>query len=113
MDPLISIYLPTRNRRILLERAIRSVLGQTYLNFELIVVNDGSTDQTMSFLDQVKQDDPRVVPIHMQTSIGPSAARNVAIRMASGALVTGLDDDDEFASDRIEAFLGAWNAMGG
>jgi glycosyltransferase involved in cell wall biosynthesis len=112
MNHLVSVYIPTRNRQALLAHAVRSVLQQTYTNIELIVVNDGSTDQTETLLDQVQQEDPRLVPVHIRESAGPSAARNIAIKMARGTFVTGLDDDDEFVSHRITAFLEKWNTMG-
>src|SRR5580700_7537460 len=98
MNQLVSVYIPTRNREAFLARAVRSVLQQTYTNIELIVVNDGSTDQTETLLDQVQQEDRRLVPVHIRESAGPSAARNIAIKMARGTFVTGLDDDDEFVS---------------
>jgi len=111
MNQLISVYLPTRNRQLLLARAVRSALQQTYANIELIVVNDGSTDETMIFLDQAQQEDRRLVPIHIRESVGPSAARNIAIKMARGAFVTGLDDDDEFVGDRIASFVEKWEDL--
>jgi glycosyltransferase involved in cell wall biosynthesis len=111
MNQLVSVYLPTRNRRELLERAVRSALRQTYGNIELIVVNDGSTDQTMAYLDQAKVEDERLIPIHIRESVGPSAARNIAIKRARGAFVTGLDDDDEFVCDRIASFVKHWSAL--
>jgi glycosyltransferase involved in cell wall biosynthesis len=111
MNQLVSVYLPTRNRQALLARAVHSALQQTYSNIELVVVNDGSTDQTMVWLDEARQKDPRVVPIHIQESAGPSAARNIAIKMARGTFVTGLDDDDQFVSDRIASFVEKWNVL--
>jgi glycosyltransferase involved in cell wall biosynthesis len=111
MNQLVSVYLPTRNRQVLLARAVRSALQQTYTNIELIVVNDGSTDQTKFLLDQAQQKDRRLIPIHIRESVGPSAARNIAIKMARGTFVTGLDDDDEFVSDRITSFAEKWDAL--
>jgi glycosyltransferase involved in cell wall biosynthesis len=111
MSQLVSVYLPTRNRQLLLARAVRSALAQTYANIELIVVNDGSTDHTKRFLDQEQEKDRRLIPIHLRESVGPSAARNIAIRRASGTFVTGLDDDDEFVIGRIASFIDGWNAL--
>jgi glycosyltransferase involved in cell wall biosynthesis len=111
MSQLVSVYLPTRNRQALLARAVRSALAQTYTNIELIVVNDGSTDQTKAFLDQAQEKDRRLIPIHIRESVGPSAARNIAIKIAHGTFVTGLDDDDEFVSDRIASFVEKWDAL--
>jgi glycosyltransferase involved in cell wall biosynthesis len=111
MNQLVSVYLPTRNRQVFLARAVSSALQQTHGNIELTVVNDGSTDQTKFLLDRIQQEDQRVVPIHIQESVGPSAARNIAIKMARGKFVTGLDDDDEFVSNRITSFLEKWAAL--
>jgi glycosyltransferase involved in cell wall biosynthesis len=111
MSQLVSVYLPTRNRRALLARAVHSALRQTYSNIELVVVNDGSTDETMVWLDQAQQKDRRLVPIHIRESVGPSAARNIAIKIARGTFVTGLDDDDEFVSSRIASFVEKWDAL--
>jgi glycosyltransferase involved in cell wall biosynthesis len=111
MNQLVSIYLPTHNRHDYLARAVRSVLEQTYANIELIVVNDGSRDQTVELLNRLQQQDSRLVPIHIQESVGPSAARNIAIKLARGTFVTGLDDDDQFVSNRIASFIERWNTL--
>jgi glycosyltransferase involved in cell wall biosynthesis len=111
MDRLVSIYLPTRNRRQFLERAVASVLSQTYRNIELIVVNDGSTDDTSLFLKRVSQRDRRLIPIDNPRSLGPSPSRNIAVKAAKGFFVSGLDDDDEFTPDRISKFVEYWNVL--
>jgi glycosyltransferase involved in cell wall biosynthesis len=111
MDRLVSIYLPTYNRRQLLERAVDSVLNQTYRNIQLIVVNDGSTDNTSLFLHEKRQLDQRLIPITNPTSLGPSKSRNIAVMAAKGTFITGLDDDDEFTPDRIARFVDYWDAL--
>jgi glycosyltransferase involved in cell wall biosynthesis len=88
---LFSVVLTTFNRVDVLPRAIESVLGQQDVELELIVVNDGSTDGTSSFLDGVS--DPRVTVVD-QANGGLSAARNAGIARVSGEWVTFLDDDD-------------------
>jgi glycosyltransferase involved in cell wall biosynthesis len=109
--PLVSVYLPTRNRAELLRRAIDSVLNQSYRNLELIVVNDGSTDSTSDFLERLANDEHRVSVFNMTNPVGAPAARNRAISVARGEFITGIDDDDEFASDRIESFVTEWTAI--
>jgi glycosyltransferase involved in cell wall biosynthesis len=111
MDRLVSIYLPTHNRRQLLERAIDSVLNQTYRNIELIVVNDGSTDDTSLFLHEKCQLDQRLNLITNPTSLGPSKSRNIAVMAAKGIFISGLDDDDEFTPDRIARFVNYWDTL--
>jgi glycosyltransferase involved in cell wall biosynthesis len=105
---LVSIYLPTKNREALLRRAVDSVLTQTYTTFELVVVDDGSTDGTHRYLDTVRTADSRVRVIRNETSLGAPLSRNLAIREARGEFITGLDDDDYFHPQRIAAFVGEW-----
>ena len=105
---LISIYLPTKNRVAFLTRAINSVLGQTHQDFELVVVNDGSSDETYDYLENLKAKEPRIKVVHRQLSLGAAKSRNEAIALCTGAFVTGLDDDDWFHPNRLGAFLEYW-----
>lgn len=109
---IVSIYIPTHNRRILLEGAVNSVRAQTYQSLEIIVVNDSSSDDTRSYLDKLARAESRLVAIHSDRPLGAGAARNAALRRASGEFVTGLDDDDQFLPDRIQTFVTEWNALG-
>lgn len=104
----VSIFVPTHNRRALLTRAVNSVLSQDFENFELIVVDDASTDDTAAYLKSVAASDPRVSVITQTNARGAPAARNRAIHAARGEFVTGLDDDDYFAVDRLSAFIRGW-----
>lgn len=104
-NPKVTIYIPTKNRRDLLERAVRSVHAQTMDNWELIVVNDASTDTTRAYLEQLVNSDERIKAFHNDTSKGACYCRNLAIRHANAELVTGLDDDDEFMPKRLERML--------
>ena len=112
MSDLVTVYVPTHNRRPLVERATASVLAQTHANLELIVVNDGSSDDTGAFLDDLAERDPRVTALHTEIPGGAPAARNRAVKLAKGTFITGLDDDDEFHPRRIEEFLSHWHALG-
>ncbi len=103
MTPLVSVVITTKNRLQLLQRAISSVENQTYKNIELVIVNDASNDGTMEFLDNLKSINTRIV--HNPTSLGPAGAKNVGIQLAKGDYLTGLDDDDYFAKNRIEDFI--------
>lgn len=103
----IGIYMPSKNRCELLKRAVESVRNQTYTNWKLIVVNDGSTDDTKRYLDSI--DDPRIQAIHHEVSIGACAARNKAISTLDTELVTGLDDDDVFLPQRLEQLLSVYD----
>ncbi|MGE0735482.1 MAG: glycosyltransferase family 2 protein [Alphaproteobacteria bacterium] len=89
--PLVSVVLPTRNRSALLQRAIASVERQTYPHWELLIVDDGSTDGTQAFLAALGN--PRIRHFRAD-GVGAGAARNVALAEARGELVAYLDDDN-------------------
>jgi glycosyltransferase involved in cell wall biosynthesis len=108
-QPLVSIYIPTKNRPGLLLRAISSCLSQSYQDLEIIVVDDGSDQQATEVIQQIATLDPRIVILRNDVSLGACAARNLAINAAKGEFITGLDDDDEFTSDRIANFVAAWS----
>jgi len=86
-----------------------SVLAQTYQDFELIVVNDGSSDETKRVTDDVAAKDKRIRVLHLEEAQGAPAARNRAIDMAQGMYCTGLDDDDEFHPTRLADLLAAFD----
>lgn len=109
MNEKITIYIPTKNRMLLLQKAIESVIQQTYENWELIVVNDGSTDDTAVFLDKLASENVKVKVIHHIESQGACVSRNDAIFSATGEFITGLDDDDEFTPDRLTKFIENWS----
>ena len=100
--------MPTKNRLNLLIKAINSVKNQNFDNWELIVVNDGSTDGTKAYLETLAEVDIRIRVLSNPTSQGGPMARNAAIRIARGDFVTGLDDDDSFTPDRLQSFADAW-----
>ena len=102
---LVSVYLPTRNRAALLERALLSVLSQTYREIEVVVVNDGSTDGTDTLMQRLAQSEPRIVYSRLTESGGASAARNCPLEQVRGEFVTGLDDDDTFAPQHIARLM--------
>ncbi|MCE9680057.1 glycosyltransferase [Shewanella sp. AS1] len=105
MTALITIYIPTKNRRLHLSKAIDSVLNQTYKNWELIIVNDASTDDTESFLTELTDKHHNIKCFHNTVSQGACAARNTAIQNAKGLFVTGLDDDDLFTPNRLQVLV--------
>lgn len=110
-NPLITIYIITYNRVALLERAIKSVITQTYTNLEIIIVDDCSTDNTMELLQKYSERDSRITFFQNITNSGACVSRNKAILEAKGTFITGLDDDDYFTSNRIEKFIQAWTAL--
>ncbi|MBW1935399.1 MAG: glycosyltransferase family 2 protein [Deltaproteobacteria bacterium] len=98
--PLVCVIIPTFNRGNMVGRAISSVLYQTFQDYEIIVVDDGSADQTLSKLRPFE----RVVRIlKHETNRGVSAARNTAIRESSSPLIAFLDSDDYWLPDKLRA----------
>ena len=89
-----SIILPTYNRAHLLSRAIKSVLSQTFQDFELIVIDDASPDQTQELVASFH--DSRLIYRRLEKNGGPSATRNAGIRWTQGKYISFLDDDDEY-----------------
>jgi len=96
--PLVSVIIPTYNRASYLKEAVQSVLGQTFQDFELIVVDDGSTDSTPSVL-QVFAD---VITYIYQENKGVSSARNTGLERAAGSLIALLDSDDLWDPQKLE-----------
>ena len=91
-SPRVSVIVPTYNRAGLLARALQSVLAQSWTDFEVLVVDNGSTDETPSIASTFT--DARIRWLRVETR-GASAARNAAISEARGVWVAFLDDDDE------------------
>lgn len=110
-DEMVSVYITTHNRCDLLPRAIESVLNQSYKNIELIISNDGSSDDTESVIQKYIEDYSffNIVYVKNELPLGANNARNRAINVATGTFVTGLDDDDEFLVNRVENFVINWN----
>lgn len=104
--PEISVVMPVFNRASTVERAIRSVLGQDFSNFELIVVDDGSKDETVRVVEAI--DDPRIKLIRQPANAGSNAARNRGIREARAPLVAFLDSDDAYLPNKLGFVVGTF-----
>lgn len=102
--PLVSIIIPTFNRLETLPRAIGSVLKQTFKDFELIVIDDGSIDDTCHIIESA--DDPRIKS-YFQPNRGVSSARNLGIRNSTATFLAFLDSDDEWMPSKLEKQLEA------
>ena len=100
MNPAISVVLPVHNRADVLSRAIESVLHQTLEDFELVIVDDGSTDASVEVAKSF--DDPRIKLIDLGQNRGGNAARNAGVRAATAPLVAFLDSDDVYRPDKLE-----------
>jgi len=100
ISPRVSVIIPTYNRAHLIDRAIQSVLSQTYQDFEVIVVDDGSTDKTEEVVLSFGSEKMRYV--RHETNRGVAAARNTGVRVARGEYIAFQDSDDEWYPNRLE-----------
>lgn len=102
-SPLISVIIPTHNRAQELKRSVESVLKQTRQDFEIIIISDGSTDNTPDTVTSFN--DPRIRFFQHEVCKGASAARNTGLRAAKGKYIAFLDDDDEWLPTKLEKQL--------
>ena len=95
-SPAVSIILPTYNRAVLLKRALQSIFEQSFSSYELIIINDASTDGTRVFLDELAKKDVRARPVHHERNYYPDISRtlNDGLKIARGKYIARLDDDD-------------------
>lgn len=101
-DTLVSVILPTYNRAEFLSAALDSLFAQTYQNWECIIIDDGSTDNTVDILKLYE--DPRIFYVHQENQ-GVSAARNTGISRCKGDMIALLDSDDEWLPKKLEKQL--------
>ena len=105
MNPEVSVIIPTHNRRAMVREAIDSVLAQTLASFELIVVDDGSSDGSGGDLAQLAVDRGENIRIEHTENRGPAAARNRGVAMARAPLIAFLDSDDLWLPEKLERHL--------
>ena len=105
MRPLVSIIIPTYNRADVIERALNSVISQTYKNFEVIIVDDGSKDNTEevvnNFIKKLKNKF-KIQYIRLPKNYGANFARNYGIKLSEGDLIAFLDSDDIWLPKKLE-----------
>ncbi len=99
--PLVSVIIPVYNGERFLEQTVNSVLAQTYQNFEILIVDDGSTDRSVDIATSIASRDDRI-SIHQQRNRGVAAARNYAIHRARGEYIAPLDADDIWYQEKLE-----------
>ncbi len=99
---MISVIISTYNSEEFLKESISSILKQTYKNFELVIVNDGSTDNSRKIIEKYQQADDRIILIDNQTNLGRPKARNKALKIAKGKYIAILDADDIALPERLE-----------
>lgn len=107
--PLVSVILPTYNRAHLIKKSIQSVLQQTFKDFELLVVDDGSADDTESVVHNLS--DPRIKYIKCIENKGVSSARNIGIKNAQGEYIALQDSDTEWYPNKLEMHMEAFKTV--
>ena len=105
-NPLVSVIIPTYNRGWIIREAIESVLAQTFTDFELIVVDDGSTDDTSEILDEFGD----AIKVLRQSNRGVSAARNRGLEASTGRWIAFLDSDDLWLPQKLSRQVDFFNA---
>ncbi|MGL6284411.1 MAG: glycosyltransferase family 2 protein, partial [Microcoleaceae cyanobacterium] len=99
--PLVSVIIPAYNAENFIARTLESVISQTYQNIEVLVINDGSQDQTVNIIESFAQKDSRIILLE-QTNSGVAIARNLGITQAKGELIAPIDADDIWYAENLE-----------
>ena len=98
---LVSVIIPVYNVEIYLRECLQSVIGQTYKNLEILLIDDGATDNSGKICDEIAKEDQRIKVFHRENE-GVSAARNFGIEQASGGWIFFVDSDDLLMQNTIE-----------
>lgn len=102
MNPLVSVIIPTHNRAKYLQRAVNSVLSQTFKDFEIIIVDDASSDNTKEILEELKRQGLRIKSFRLDQNRGAQVARNKGIKASCAKWIAFLDSDDEWLNRKLE-----------
>ena len=102
MSPLVSIITPTFNSEKFISETIKSVQDQTYENWEMIIVDDCSSDKTTEIVELASNNDKRIKPFKLEKNSGAGIARNTAVEKASGKYIAFLDADDLWKPEKLE-----------
>ncbi|WP_280770554.1 glycosyltransferase family 2 protein [Salipaludibacillus daqingensis] len=104
-QPKVSVITPSYNSEKFISKTINSVLQQTYQNWEMIIVDDASSDETVSLINEYKEKDRRIRVVPLEENKGAANARNIGIRESTGRFIAFLDSDDEWMPEKIEKQL--------
>lgn len=103
-QPLVSIIIPVYNAKAHLDACVQSILDQSYKNFELLLIDDGSSDGSSELCDELSQKSEKIRVIHKENG-GVSSARNAGLDVARGDYVVFVDSDDVISNNYLEAFI--------
>ncbi|TPE40004.1 glycosyltransferase family 2 protein [Pontibacter mangrovi] len=112
MEELVSIVMPTHNRESMLTRAIESVVNQTYSNWELLVVDDASNDNTQQLVESFVSKNNRIKYYKLNVNQGACVARNKGLTESKGDYITFLDSDDEYVADKVALQVNCFKSSG-
>jgi len=104
-EQLVSIITPLYNSSQFISDTIRSVLNQSYQNWEMIIVDDNSSDDSVEIINKIRQNDIRIKLITLNINVGAAEARNVALRVTRGNYIAFLDSDDLWLPSKLEKQL--------
>ncbi|WP_416147719.1 glycosyltransferase family 2 protein [Salipaludibacillus sp. HK11] len=102
IQPKVSVITPSYNSERYIGKTIESVINQTYQNWEMIIVDDASSDETVPLINQYKKEDSRIHVIALEENKGAANARNVAIQQSEGRFIAFLDSDDEWMAEKLQ-----------
>lgn len=105
MRPLVSVVMPSYNSEKYIPEAIHSVIAQTYENWELLIIDDGSTDSTANIVKQFSDIDSRITLYSNSKNMGVALTRNKGMDLAKGSWIALLDSDDVWHKDKLEKQL--------
>lgn len=105
MNKLVSIIIPSYNSELFISETITSVLNQTYKNFELIIVDDNSIDDSLNIIKKFAKNDDRIKLVCLKLNSGVANARNIGLENSSGDYIAFLDSDDKWYSNKLEEQL--------
>ena len=109
MNNLVSIITPSYNSSKFMEDCVNSVLCQTYTNWELLIVDDCSNDNSIDIISELAAKDVRIKSIFLEENVGAAAARNIAIKESNGRYIAFLDSDDIWKSEKLKKQLSFMN----
>ena len=112
LDMLVSIIMPSYNAARFVGAALDSVLAQTYTNWELLVVDDASKDESVKAIEAYAGQDVRIRLIPLSRNVGAAAARNIALEQARGRYIAFLDSDDVWSPNKLERQIAFMQAHG-
>lgn len=111
-NPLVSVIMPAYNAQKYIEQAVKSVISQTYTNWQLIIIDDCSTDNTFGIARELAKKDSRITVVQNTENIGVAKTRNKGFDIAQGDWLALLDSDDVWHSDKLEKQLDAAQRTG-